>query len=334
MSKLIRSGKFWLGIAISIVFLWLAFRKTDPAEIVRAVRTVDPFLFILASLVPFISHVFRAWRWRYLLLPVKPVRILPLFSSLMIGYMANVFLPAHLGELVRAYSLSRKEKLPWPVVMASIVVDRIIDILSLLLLMAVAVFFFPFPTWVKQSGWIMLAVTLILFLLMIWMKRRRDSAGRLLDRFLRPFPVRFREGVQKQIHLFLDGLAPFAKKSHYLLVALQSIVIWIAYAALFYILFHAFGYSERFGLTFLAALVLQVVTTISVVVPSSPGYVGTYHFLCQLALGFFLVPADQALGFAIVAHAASFIPVLAVGIVFLFLEGISFSALNRTDAPE
>lgn len=323
MKQLRQSAKLWIGILVSLIFLWLAFRKTDPAAILHAFRGINPYYLAISVIAPFVSHWLRAWRWRYLLMPLRSVSTPSLLSSLLIGYMANTFLPAHLGELLRGVSLSRKEKMQWSEIMATIVLDRIIDMFSLGLLMGGMLLVFPFPGWVKKSGLIMTTGTLFLFVLLFWMRRYRKRAERWFSLLMKILPNHFREKAVNMFHSFLEGLKPLAHPRHYPLVVLQSLLIWLGYAGTLYILFLAFGFTSRFGLAIKAALVLQVITTISVVVPSSPGYVGTYHYLCQVGLGFFSVPAGAALGFAFVAHAVNFIPILAVGLCCMLREGMN-----------
>jgi len=127
---------------------------------------------------------------------------------------------------------------------------------------------------------------------------------------------------------FLSGMAPLKRRLHYVQVGILSLLIWATYAFTFQLLFQAFGFVDRYRLPGSAALVAMVITTISVVVPSSPGYVGSFHFLCQLALGLFSVPKGPALSYALILHAVSVFPVFFLGLYFLARDKLSLRSLR------
>ena len=111
-------------------------------------------------------------------------------------------------------------------------------------------------------------------------------------------------------------------------MTMLSIAIWFCYGMAFQMGFYAFDFVRIYALPWMAALVLLVITTISVLVPSSPGYVGTYHYLCQLSLGLFAVPESPALTFAFVLHGINFLPILIVGLILISAEGMSVKSLQ------
>jgi uncharacterized protein (TIRG00374 family) len=319
------------GIGLSLVFIFLAFRRVDFGQMLRALGQAD-YLYLLPVLAAVALGLYlRSLRWRLLLAPMGRPGTDVLFRSLSIGYMANTFLPAHLGEIVRAWHASRKTGIAASSVFATIVVERLIDVASLLLLLGLALAVFPFPAWVRQSGVLMLAMVGALTVLLLLMKRHRQRALAASGRLLRVLPGAASERIRGLLDQFLNGVMPLARRGHYPLVAALSIAIWGCYALTFQLLFHAFGFVGRYHLPWSAALVSMVVTTISVVVPSSPGYVGSFHFLCQLSLGFFAVPKGPALSYAFVLHAVSVFPVFFLGLFFLSREKLSLRALRREE---
>ena len=152
-----------VGLLIGAVCVYLALRSVDFAEMARALTQAQYGYVLLAVCVMIFSHYLRAWRWRYLLAPVKTVNVASLFAALMIGYAANSFVPAHLGEVLRAYVIGKKHRISTSATLASIVVERIVDVMSLIALMGVVLFVHPFPNWVVQSGAVMLASAAGLF---------------------------------------------------------------------------------------------------------------------------------------------------------------------------
>jgi len=161
--------KIITGLLISAGFLYLAFRKLDFLQMKQAFSQANYWLVIPSLAILLISHWMRSIRWQYLLLPVRKVPVSSLFSALLIGYAANTILPAHLGEVLRAYIIGRKQHVSGSSAMATIVVERIIDVLTIVLIMAVTLVIYPFPNWVKRSGYIMLffAIGLLIFLVIM-----------------------------------------------------------------------------------------------------------------------------------------------------------------------
>jgi hypothetical protein len=121
---------------------------------------------------------------------------------------------------------------------------------------------------------------------------------------------------------FLSGVVPLRRWHDYVTVTILSAAIWACYGLGFYIGLEAFDFIKTYHLAWYTSLVLLVIATISVAVPSSPGYVGTFHFLCQISLAMFGVPASPALSFAVAIHAVNLVPVLVLAILLASYEGI------------
>jgi uncharacterized protein (TIRG00374 family) len=326
-----------VGIAIGIFFMFLALRKVDFGQMSYALKTANYWYLLPTVPIVFFSHFLRALRWRYLLDPIKRLDTESLFSSLIIGYMANALMPAHLGEILRAYVLSKKRSIAGSSTFATIVMERIIDVFTLLALMVLAILIYPFPAWVKHSGYVMFAGTLGLLVFLVLLKKLKVQMQKLLAFLLSRFPKRFQQKLMEAAENFVSGIVPLKCNKDYVIVAMLSLFIWICYGLVFYFSLHAFNFistyhlpwSASLVLLWSASLVLLVVTTISVVIPSSPGYVGTYHYLCQITLALFWVPAGPALSFAAVVHGINFFPVLGVGLVLSYYEGVSLSKISK-----
>lgn len=313
-----------LGCLIGAVFLYIAFRNVDFSQMAEAFGRANYWYLLVVMVVIFFSHYLRVLRWRVLLDPIKRVDIGSLFTSLIIGYMANVVTPAHLGEILRAYVLGKKRGVSASSALATIVVERILDIFALLAIMVLAILVYPFPGWVKHAGYIMLAGTLALFLFLILLKTSYSRVRGPLDVLIRPLPAHVREKLWELLERFVAGIVPLRSRADYGIVVVLSILIWACYGLIFHLSLQAFDFYHLYQLPWLTSLILLVITTIGVVVPSSPGYVGTYHYLCQISLALFGVPGGPALSFAAAVHAVSFIPVLIAGLILSYYEGLGF----------
>ncbi|UCE07728.1 MAG: flippase-like domain-containing protein [bacterium] len=325
MKKYGNSFKIIIGLLISIGFLFLAFRQLDFQQMKKAFSLAKYWLLLPSLVIIFASHWLRSVRWQFLLNSVKKIPKGNLFSALLIGYAANTILPAHLGEFLRAYVIGRKQEISVSSALATIVVERIIDVLSIVIIMSVTLIIYPFPDWVKKSGYIMFVFAIGLVVFLILMKVYTEATMKFVRTILKPFPQSIREKVENLSRSFLDGLKPMKSNFDYVIIFLLSILIWFCYWAVIYLNFYTFNLVAEYNLGVTAGFVLLVITTISVVVPSSPGYIGTYHWLCQISLELFHVPRAIGLTYAIVVHAMNFFPLFLVGFVFAWKEGIKFS---------
>jgi len=327
--------KLIVGLLISVICLYLAFRKVDFGEMLKAFHTANYWYLVPSIGVIFLSHFLRAFRWRYLLDPIKRLDTGSLFSSLMIGYAANTFMPAHLGEFLRAFVLGKKRQIPMSPVFATIVVERIIDMFYLLILTFIALFILPFPTpdLVIKGAYFMLALTLGLLVFLIFLKKASATTMRVISIILKPFPDTIERKIADILEKFIHGLLPMKNWHDYITVGILSVLIWACYGLVFYFCLPAFDFVNTYNLPWSTSLILLVITTIAVVVPSSPGYVGTYHYLCQITLSMFGVNAGSALSFAAVVHGMNFLPVLIVGLIFAHFEGMAIFKMSE-DAIE
>lgn len=339
-----RTGKGWkfvVGVALSVLFLWVAFRKVDVHRMQQAFGEANYWYLVPGVTALFVAHWLRALRWRYLLEPIKRVRVWPLFSALMVGYFANTLLPAHLGELVRAYVIGRRERMSGSAAFATIALERVIDMLSLLLITALTLTLRPFPPTVAipeevaTSGYLMLGATAALFAFLLLLKLKTEVVLRISGACLRPLGKRVAEQTQGLLRNFVSGVVPLVRPSDYAVVTVTSVLVWAGYLINLYCVILAFGLTA-YGVGVSAALVVLVITTISIVVPSSPGYVGTYHYLAVLSLGLFGVDKSMALSFAVVAHATAVLTVTVVGMACAWKEGVSLSTMSHREelAPD
>ncbi len=332
-----KSKKFQvtIGIFISLFFLWLAFRKVSLSEMAEAIRDADYWYFLPATVFLFLSLWFRAYRWKYFFKSIKPVRVKDLFASMMIGYMANNVFPMRLGEFLRAYSIGRTANVSKMSSFATIVVERVLDVLTLLFLLGLAFFLQPFPKWIQDSGLIILALALGAILFMALLVYKTESTLRLMGKLLSPLPLRWREKILEYTESLIDGFSVLKNPQYYFVVALLSLLIWGSYVAIVHLVLMSFGIVQTYHLTILASVVVQIMIGIGVTLPSSPWYVGTYHYLAMQALAIYGVGQSEALSFAVVLHLFNYIPSTLVGLYYFGRENVKIAdALKEKDWVE
>lgn len=316
----------------SLFLLVLLLQRIDLGSFVLAVSNLDVISLLFAVGLTFVSYWLRAVRWRYLLLSGGAVALSSLYPAVIIGYMANNLFPAKAGELVRAWVLAEREQRPFGAVMASLVVDRLWDGLCMLLMLVLVLFWLPLPPGVQQMSGVMraggvttllvyLAVLCILFLLKVYPQK----AHILLHGLLRPLPERISNRIFYLFQAFVDGLQIFQKSGQLIAVATCSILIWVTATIPIYLVLHGFGLQ----LPPLAALLIMVLLLFAVMIPSAPGYIGTYHLACYTGLTAYGVSDSIAVSVSLVIHGVGFFPVTLAGFYHAWSLGLSLRRMHQ-----
>ncbi len=321
--------KIFLSLVISGVFIYRAFQGIDYSLMFATLQQANYWLLLPGIVFMFVSHWLRAIRWGYFMAPIKKIDTPTLFSAVMIGYCANNIFPLRLGEILRPYALGKATGVSRMSTFATIFVERLIDVLSLLLLLAFSLVFHDYPDWIKSGTFIVFGLTLAGTVFIVFLMQRTHDTLRLVDFLMKRFPQRARDLMHKLLHSFLDGFTIFKKSEHYWAIIWQSVVIWFFYAAIIYFTLEAFGFNQRFDLPLGATVVILVMASLGLMVPAAPAALGTFHLICQQALMLFNVPQSESLSFAIVLHLANFVPVTLVGLFYYYKQEIRLSEAKR-----
>lgn len=282
-------------------------------------------------------YVVRAERWQYLLAPLGPTRFSVAFRTTVIGFAASFILPARAGEVLRPYLLARKEKLPVTAAFATIIVERMLDLVAVLLLLAVFLFVLESgeaaaAPRLYQAVWYGGAITapigagiLVAMFVMAGHPERLHTVVLQAERIL---PARLARAVASFAKTFAEGLVVVRHPSRLVWAMGWSMVLWISIATQVWMIVRAFGLTLPFGGSFLLTAMLVV----GVALPT-PGGVGGTHEVLRLGLtSFYAAENNAAVGAAIVQHAVNFVPVLLLGLVFLAHDGLSLTRLRAMTA--
>lgn len=310
--------KFSIGAALAAGFLWLAFQGVAPATLWSAVRQASGSWLVLSVFLLVLSVFPRAWRWRILLKPVsRQISFLRASHAILVGYAAtNVISRA--GEIARGVALQRGQRLPLSGVLATILVERAIDMLALLVFLGAVLYFTrekiaaAFP-WMEGVALFALAATLgilVLFALLSVYGERALAILRLPVRWVSRSAADRLTGILRSVFQGLGGVHAI---SGYAGILVSSILLNLAYILVSYVTFFAFGFPSRYRLGFYEAVVVLVISTIGVIIPT-PGGTGTYHYFCSQTLhAVFDVPLADALAYATVMHGIAFVTYLVAG---------------------
>jgi uncharacterized protein (TIRG00374 family) len=328
-----RFVQYALSASLTALFLWIAFRGTDLARLLVLMRNANYWWMLVMLACLMASHAVRSWRWGYLLSPIKRgIGFRNLFAGVMVGYMFNNVLP-RAGEIARPYAISRAESLPVSSALGTIVVERIIDTFSFLLLVALLPLVYDGPLldsfpWLQSAGLIITGVTGGGLVLLVVLMVRRDWTDRILLRPLRwILPSGAGGKLEEQVHAFLDGFLFLKEPGSFAVIALSGILVWLLYILMTYVALFAFGLGT---LGPRAAVVVLTISSIGVAIPT-PGSTGSYHaFTSQTLIRLYAVDPSVALSFATVTHAVGFIGVTLVGLYFFVRDKLSHGAGARS----
>jgi uncharacterized protein (TIRG00374 family) len=316
---------FCLGLIISAAAVYLCLRKIDFNALGAALRAAD-YLYILPAMAAQAGCFFlKGTGWRYLLLPAKK-SISPLSTTavLVIGLMVNNLLPAKAGELVRAYLIGEKEGLPKSLCLSTILVEHLLDILVLLMFLLIFLPLVSLPSWLRTGG-IAIGFGAFVFIVALFLvMRREDKFLNWFNRAAGLFPVRIGEKIVSFAGNILQGLR--VVNGRYLFYSFAFLGgMWSLVSLAAFLVMAAFGLS----LPFQAAVMVTVFTAFGKIIPSSPGAVGTYHYLAILVLESFGIGKETALAYALVLHALSFLMEIFLGLVLLLAGPVSLVRIAR-----
>jgi glycosyltransferase 2 family protein len=327
--------QFWLGLLISALFIWLALRGLTLDQFWETVRGANYWWLLPGIAVYFIAVWARAWRWHYLLRPIKAVPTREMFPITAIGYMGNNIYPARAGEVLRAVVLKRHHGISISAALATIIVERIFDGVVML-----GFVFGNLPELARlthSSGFVgnieqlaiigagAFALALVVFLLAAMRPATSIRLGEwLIHRLL---PHRWRDTAGRLMHKFLDGLAALRSPFGILMLFITSVVIWLLETGKYWFVMHAFDFS----VSFFALMLMNGIVNLATTIPSAPGYVGTFDAPGIAVLVAYGIQQATAAGYTLVLHVALWLPITLLGAYFLAREGIRWNDSLRSE---
>lgn len=277
-----------------------------------------------------LSHLVRAWRWQSLLTPIKPaIRMLNLFSAVMVGYAANNIVPRS-GEVLRPYTLHRREQLPLSALIASVIVERFIDIVNLLLFLSVALYVIgeqlqqvlPDADLPRILNSVALSSLVLLVLIVVF------AGTSVIERLVRfavsPFAPSLWERIDHTLQSFKQGLAILRQPGRFPVIIAQSLLIWLLYVLPVYVMCLAFPTEPLQSRTFVDAcvilLIMAVATTLTPPVPG--GFIVIPALLGSALVPLFGCTREDAAAFAFLTFMLNYLPVTVLGGLFMMREQV------------
>jgi uncharacterized protein (TIRG00374 family) len=323
-----------LVTALAIGLLAVFLRNADLARVWSEMQAARPDWLAASLALTGLMYLVRAERWQYLLEPLGHTRFWVAFRTTVIGFAASFVLPARAGEVLRPYLLAREERLPATAAFATIIVERMLDLVAVLALLSTYFLFFSAGAQtaapalfraVEVGGLIMAPIGAAILGTMFIAAGHPERLHGLVLRVERVLPQRLAHAVARFARTFAEGLAVVRHPSRLLMAVLWSLVLWIAIATQAWLVARAFGIALPYGGSFLITAMLVV----GVALPT-PGGVGGTHEAFRLGVtAFYGADNNAAVGAAIVQHAVNFIPVILLGLFFVARDGLNLQRLRE-----
>ncbi|MBP1711717.1 MAG: hypothetical protein H6Q49_1919 [Deltaproteobacteria bacterium] len=316
--------KLIFGIVLGIVLIYFSVRGIDFNETLLHLKKIHLGYAALSLFFIVLMQALRSYRWGVILQPMAKIDQLTLFSVTSVGFLAIAAIPARIGELARPYLISNKSSIKMSSAFGTIVVERVLDSLSVLTITIAVLLLQDLPSWMIKSGILFFAITMLIIAFIIILVWQRETAVKIIDRILQLLPGKLSQKVMSVIHHFIDGFQVITDVKRLLYLLFLSMVVWVVDAAVIYSMFLAFS----FDLPIVAAFVIMIILIAGIAIPTAPGFIGNWHYACILGLGLFGIAKPEAFSFALVYHFLSMFVVVVLGVSFLPFNKFSISDLT------
>jgi len=317
--------KVILGILVSAVLVYLSARGINFQDIVQDFKKIQLSYVVLFIIVAIFMQWLRSYRWGVILQPLEKIDQLSLFSVSSVGFLAIAAIPARIGELARPYLIAKKSTIKMSSALGTILVERVLDSFSVLAIAVIVLFLTDLPSWMIKSSVLFFLLTLAVFCCIVGLVWRREKALEILNLVLAKLPGKFANKIDELIHRFIDGFQIIVNIKLLVYLFFLSASVWLLDVLAIYILLKAFGFT----LPVMASFVVMIILIVGIAVPTAPGFIGSWHFSCILALGLFGVAKPEAFSFAIVYHFLSMVIVAVLGVIFLPFNKFSISDMKK-----
>ena len=327
--------RVWGTIAITGACLWLAMRGVPLDDVMAAMERADLTLLLVLSVPAYIAAVWvRALRWRYLTESIAPMPRSTLFRAMAIGFTVNNLLPLRIGEIVRSWYLARETGTSATSVLGSVAVERVIDIVVLLVLAMIGLLVAGTDSdeggLLAQGALLLLPVAVAPLAVLIALRVRPEFVYRMVRFFARPLPQRVGEGLESVLRRFADGLGSLRGGTHLFWIVLHSITIWMVLSAIPMLAgIAAFGIDLGSpAKTVVLTWVVLAVVGVAVAIPSAPGFFGPYQLAFKAVLVRLGVDPATALAVGLLVWFVFWVTLTTLGLVVLRTRRTSLGELT------
>lgn len=320
-----------LGILISVVSLYFAFRGINLSESIEIIKNVNLKYVIISMISGVLIISIRALRWECFIPMKEKIRKSTLIASVYIGYMASNILPAKLGEVVRAYVLGAKENVSKMAIFASVVTERLFDVITGVVMLSIALIFIPsLPKTVLYGAIFLFIVSIFGICVLMFISLKKELAFLLIEKILSIFPEKFSSKVNDIAHKFISGIGFKKDPLHIFLIFFYTIAYWAGQVFTVSVLLKAFNIEANVAI----ALFVIAASGFGFAVPSAPSGIGPIEWTIIFALTLVGVSKSVAAPYALVYHMLGIFPIIIVGFIALFYLGVDLKTAAKSKNTE
>lgn len=317
--------KFIFGVLISSLFVYLTFRGVEFETICQGLKDVR-YRFLIPGLgFPLLISFLRSLRWGIILSPLEKIGQKKLIPLTCIGYMAVIVIPMRIGEFLRPYLLSTSSKISISSAVGTIIVERTLDILTILAILFIVVFISSSPEWLLKTGYSLLPFFLLLIFFLCFFYFKKELSLKILKPVLDRLPTEVGKKVEGLLQNLTDGFSIISNPVRLVYALLLSIFIWISSALTAYSIF----YFLDLQLPLVSAFMVLIITIVGISIPAAPGMVGNFQYAAIVALSLFNVEKTDAFIFSMVYYFLGVGVAILLGLVFLPLVDISIKDIRN-----
>jgi hypothetical protein len=326
--------KYTLATAILILSLYLSAQQIAFDELLLLLQELD-YVWILISIPVLIaSNLIRVFRWKVILAPISTnIKTHNAFSAIMIGHLLNSF-TLRFGEIARPVILAKKEKLPIAAVISTSVIESGVDFVFLIALFAISLVFLSEPLFkllnfdsVLQGSIGMVFILIFVSCSIFILYRFRHQLWLWIKALL---PMKFAQMLEDSMSSFVQGFVTLKSPKFYIKMTLHTMVLWLNYALVMYLVFFAFPFQSVIQLSFVDSILVVVFAGIANAIAFTPGSVGVYHLIvANIMTALYSITSNEAFAYATIIHIINLVVLSVIGAIYFVIEGISRIRLGQ-----
>lgn len=323
--------KILLAVALSCILIYLTLRQIDFKNSLELIKNVNYFVLIPGVLIYAFTYVLRSVRYYFIILPLKKTKVLDNFPCTMLGFFANNIIPLRLGELIRAKITGERFYISRSSVLATIVIERILDVIVFILFFFIIFLFMSFPTFLEKSFYMLGLFSFIALVALYIMLTHEKKASNILSKV--PMPVAMKSLTIEFFNKFTNGLVLLKRPEVLIKTFIMSVILWVTEAVFVVVVAYACGIH----LSLLGAIFTVIMIGIGAIIPTSPGYFGAFELMGVLALSTMGIDKDAAFVCTAIYHFLQLIVIFALGMScviktkFSFLELFKFVKIEKNN---
>ncbi|WP_300369385.1 lysylphosphatidylglycerol synthase transmembrane domain-containing protein [Brachyspira sp.] len=316
-----------IGITISIICLYFAFRGINIKESLEIVKNINITYFIISLILSVIIIALRGLRWECFIPLKKPIKKRTIVMATYIGFMANNILPAKLGEVARAYILGVKENVSKSALIASVVTERLFDVIVGGIILTISVIFIPnLPQKITYAAIALFILSIVGFLVLMILVWKREFAHKVFHKVFGILPKNIADKLIEFSCNFIDGIGLKNDPKHIFLIFFYTALYLIGQMLTIGFLLTSFNIKA----TPIIALFIFAIGGFGFAVPSAPSGIGPFEWAIIFGLSLLGVEKSIAAPYAFVYHMMGIVPIVIIGFIFLFMLGIDLKTATKS----